>query len=134
MRASRFFPLLLLAIITILVWWLEALFSGSQPETIEQQNNDPALYMKNFIQHNFSTNGELHYQTKGQSLIHIPPENDDLEIEHVNIHSYKNDKPPIFIKSNKAYISNNGKHITLTGAIYMHQRKLASKDSLSIQT
>jgi len=133
MTASRAVSLLILAIVTSLVWWLESLVSSSQTEAMKQQSNRPDFYMENFSLRNFKTSGELHYHARGRSLIRYPKD-DSLEIEQLDMQAYKKDKAPLFVKSNNAYISNDGDHVMLTGAVDIRQDKLGGDDSLSIKT
>jgi len=133
MTTSRFLSLLLLAVVTSLVWWLEGLVTSSQTEAMKQKSNRPDFYMENFTLRNFNISGELRYRAKGRSLIRYPKD-DSLEIELLDMQAYKKDKAPLFVKSNNARISNDGDHVMLTGAVDIHQDKLGSDDSLSINT
>jgi len=133
MTTSRFFSLLLLAIMTSLIWWLESLVSSSQTEAMKQQSNRPDFYMKNFTLRNYNINGELGYITEGLSMVRYPKD-DSLEIEQLDMQAFKKDKAPLFVKSDSARISNDGEHVMLTGAVHIHQDKLGGDDSLSIKT
>jgi len=133
MTANRLASFLFLCVITSLIWWLENVVSSSQNEALKQENNRPDFYMKNFTLHDYTVNGELRYETDGESLIRYPKD-DSLEIEQLDMQAYKKNKAPMYVSADNARISNNGDHILLTGSVYIHQPKHDDDDSLSIKT
>ncbi len=133
MTTSRFISLIILAMMTSMVWWLEDIVSTAQQEELRKKSNRPDFYMENFTLHQYDEAGDLDYQTQGTSLIRYPV-NDSLEIEGLDMQAYKAGKMPFTINANKARIDEDGDQIFLSGNVKMLQQEGPDNDLLSIES
>ncbi|MFX7870385.1 LPS export ABC transporter periplasmic protein LptC, partial [Acinetobacter baumannii] len=64
----------------------------------------PDYYVEKFNFIRLSNNGKANYHMTGDSLVHLP-RNDDIEITHPQISSFDADRPPLHMRADTAIVS-----------------------------
>ena len=129
-RLSNWFPVLLLATLAMLTYWLDAQVQnggrGGRPATPE-----PDYFLEDFSATQFGPDGSVVQRLTAQKLIHYP-EGVPTEVESPNLTDTQPGKPPTRARADHAKISSDGEHIYLTGNVVAERDNKDGKGKLVV--
>lgn len=121
MTLPRIFSFMALSILAALLWWLENIVQSTQEANLRTAHNRPDFFMREFTMTDYDVAGKKRHVVTGNSVLHYPKDS-NLEIRKLNLVSDKGDNRQIFVKANRARISNDGNHIYLDDKVQIDQK------------
>lgn len=108
-RFSLFFPLLLLAVLASLTFWLDQVVQqdGQQPEAAR---HDPDYIVDNIVAHRMDANGDVKHTLNADRMTHYP-DDDSTHLVEPHLVSHAPGRPPMSITSRTARVSSGGDNI-----------------------
>ena len=108
-RFSQLFPLLLLAVLASLTFWLNQAVHQDEraPET---ERHDPDFIIENIVAHRMDTNGDVKHTLHAERMTHYP-DDDTTHLVMPRLISNASARAPITITSRTGKVSSNGKHV-----------------------
>src|SRR5436190_11376194 len=106
-RASSWFPVVLLATVAMLTYWLDAQVQdgrGNRPP-----RTDPDYFLEDFSATRFGQNGSVVQQLTAKKLVHFP-EGIPTEVETPRLVDTQPDRPPMRTRADAAKISADNEH------------------------
>jgi lipopolysaccharide export system protein LptC len=108
--APALFPLLLLAILAGLAYWLEKSTEVAAPKADANLRHDPDAIAKNFTVLRYDPDGKLRYRLEADYMEHYP-DDDSSRIQLPRLTNYRPQSPDITLIGKSARITEKGKHI-----------------------
>jgi lipopolysaccharide export system protein LptC len=130
-RLSTWFPVLLLAVLAMLTYWLDAqVQSGWRANAAASQ--DPDYFVENFAAVRFGKDGSVVQQLAAKKLTHYAQGLPTL-IEAPLLTDTQPGKPPIRVRADIGRVSANNEHVYLTGNVVV-ERDEASGNKTTLMT
>lgn len=118
---------------TMLTLWLlnlkEYYGNDYRPDTTALPDNS----MRDIELITTSETGKPRYRLQADYMIHFPID-DSTELESPNLLYYRNDKPPVTIRSETGWISSRGEEIYLKGKVDISQPADSKNSAFTVQT
>jgi len=109
-RLSAVFPLLLLAILAALTFWLERVVQPPAVTRDAATRHDPDYIMENFVATQMGTDGLRLRQLEADRMVHYP-DDDSTELQQPRLFSFENDKLDMSVRARHAFVSSEGKTV-----------------------
>ena len=108
-RFSQLFPLLLLAVLASLTFWLDQTVQQVE-RAPENERHDPDYIIENIVAHRMDTNGDVKHTLHAERMTHYP-DDDTTHLVMPRLISNASARAPITITSRTGKVSSNGKHV-----------------------
>jgi lipopolysaccharide export system protein LptC len=133
MFTGRWKLALLLAIIASVSYWaLDKLNEGGVSQ-LSKLAHYPDYYMENFTTLTMNQDGTPKNRLNATYIAHYPDDNTS-ELHEPQLEIFRQDKPPIIVKSDKGWITSNNDVILLSGNVYLHQNDADGNPKLELIT
>lgn len=109
---SQLFPIVLLALLAGLSFWLQRTVEPEPPKTNGKLRHDPDAYAENFTVRRFDNNGNVKYRLTAPYLVHYP-DDDSSEVKSPVLIAYRPDAPPVTLTGDHAKITARGETVFL---------------------
>ena len=108
--ASQIFPIVLLALLAALSFWLER--SAELPESRRdgKQRHDPDTVIENFEVRRLDVNGVLRYRLTAPQMQHFPDDDSSL-LTQPRLQYYRPNAPDTTLSGQNAYVASKGETI-----------------------
>lgn len=108
-RLSGLFPLLLLAVLAALTFWLN---QAMQPDItpVENQRQDPDYIVDKVTAHRMDASGNIKHTLRARRLTHYPHD-DSTHLVEPHFTSHASARAPMSITSRTARVSSGGEHV-----------------------
>ena len=117
LSATRLFPLLLLAALALLSFWLEhTLREEQKPPSLRQ--HAPDFLVENFTLNRFNAAGALEATLAAAKMLHYP-DDDSTELLAPRIVQSKPDEPRLTLSADRATLSHDGEEVFLYGNVQL---------------
>lgn len=112
MRASgaSLFPLVLLALLAALTFWLERATQSDDPNRSGKERHDPDFFAERFTVHRYDADGRLQHTLVADKMLHYP---DDDSTDAVSPRLTYHRARPTVVTSRTAWLDKDGKHVRL---------------------
>ncbi len=107
---SQIFPVILLALLAALTFWLSKVNSGDTPAPTGKLRHDPDAIAENFIARRFDQTGNVKYRLTAPYLEHFPDDDSSIVTSPILI-SFRPDAAPVTVKGKNAKVSSKGETI-----------------------
>ena len=130
---KRLLPILAIALLALLSWWLLHIVELLPPATQSKMRHDPDYYMEDFVVTEMGENGKPHYQLKADYLAHYP-DNDSTMLTQPHISVFQEDVAPWNINAEKGQISSGGKTVFLLGEVTIERKRTLENSGIKLIT
>jgi lipopolysaccharide export system protein LptC len=111
-RLASFFPLLLLAALAALTYWLDRMVQPPVPDLTAPLRHDPDFIAEGFSAVQLGPDGRFRYVITGRRLIHYP-DDDTAHVEEPRVLITELGKPPVRVSARRGMITADGEHVHL---------------------
>jgi lipopolysaccharide export system protein LptC len=108
-RFSQLFPLLLLAVLASLTFWLDQTVQQVE-RAPENERHDPDYIIENIVAHRMDTNGDVKHTLHAERMTHYP-DDDTTHLVMPRLISNASARAPVTITSRTGKVSSNGEHV-----------------------
>jgi len=132
-RSTHWFPVVLLALLAALTYWLERSVQASLPKKDGSQRHDPDYYVENFTAIRLGLDGQPQSRLVAEKMTHYP---DDDTTHLIAPHFYRlgKDKPLSSIQSKTGLASSDGKDIYFIDNVKAVRDAYADHSALTVTT
>ena len=131
-RASSWFPVLLLASLAMLTYWLDAQVQGPG-RGARAQRADPDYFLEDFSATRFGIDGSVVQQLNAKKMIHYP-EAIPTEVEAPNLTDTQPGRATMRARADAAKVSPDNEHIYLSGNVVAERDGTDGKGKLVVST
>lgn len=131
-RFSQFFPLLLLAVLAGLTFWLDqAVQQGAQGSGTER--HDPDFIVEKIVAHRMDANGDVKHTLHADRMTHYP-DDDSTHLLSPRFISNASARAPMTITSRTARVSSGGEHIYFETDVRATRAAYANRSEMVMET
>ncbi len=131
-RLSQFFPLLLLAALASMTFWLnQAVQEGERPP--EALRHDPDYIIRNIVAHRMDAKGNVKHTLYANRMTHFP-DDDTTHLEAPRFVSNASERAPMSITSRTAKVSSGGEHIYFETDVRTVRAAYADRSEMVMET
>lgn len=109
-RFTAAFPLLLVAVLAALTFWLERLVQTPTAPRDGSDRHDPDYIVENFVAVRMGPDGLRLHQLEATRMVHYP-DDDSTHLEFPRLAKFENDRLALSIEARRARVSSEGKTI-----------------------
>ena len=132
MRLDRMFPLLLLAVLAGLTFWLnETLQQDSR--VAETVRHDPDYIVTNIVAHRMDVNGDIKHTLYADRMVHYP-DDDTTDLTSPRLVSNTAGGPPMTITSKTATVSSGGEHVFFNTDVRATRAAHGNRSAMVLET
>ncbi len=132
-RWIAYTPILLLAGLAGLTYWLDQKVQPSGPIRDGSQRHDPDFVVDNFTATRMTVDGNPRYSISAKRMLHYPDDT-DTELELPQLTHYSETEAPATIRANKGLVSGNGEDAYFIGDVLLHRAAFADQEEMSMAT
>jgi lipopolysaccharide export system protein LptC len=132
-RFSLAFPLVLLALLAGLSFWLDRIVQPNSPPRDGSSRHDPDYIVENFVAVRMGVDGMPQHQLEAKRMKHYP-DDDTTHLETPHFVSFAGERPDISIVSKTALLSNEGRTVDFNGDVRTVRMATASSNELVLTT
>ena len=123
---SAFFPLSVLAALTILTFWLRYATEMTEPRRDGKTRHDPDYIVSDVVLRKLDANGQLKYTLRAADVRHYP-DDDTTDLLKPNVVYQYTKKPPVTISAERGHATSDGERVDLLGNVRIF-RPASGKD------
>jgi lipopolysaccharide export system protein LptC len=109
-RFTAAFPLLLVAVLAALTFWLERLVQAPAPARDGSTRHDPDYIVDNLVGITMGPDGQRLHQLEASRMLHYP-DDDSTHLESPRLQKFENDHLALSITAKAARVSSEGKTV-----------------------
>lgn len=109
---SQLFPLILLAMLAGLTFWLKSAVDRESPASNGKQRHDPDAIAENFVVRRFDAGGQVKYRLSAPRLVHYP-DDDSSEIDGPHLFAFQPGAPDLEASARTARVLAKGDSVLL---------------------
>jgi lipopolysaccharide export system protein LptC len=109
-RFTAAFPLLLVAVLAALTFWLERLVQAPAPARDGSTRHDPDYIVDNLVGVTMGPDGKRLHQLEASRMLHYP-DDDSTQLESPRLYKYEDDRQALSITAQRAHVSSEGKTV-----------------------
>lgn len=132
-RSTHWFPVVLLAMLAALTYWLERSVQASLPKKDGSQRHDPDYFVENFTAYRLGPDGQPQSRLKAEKMTHYP---DDDSSHLIAPHFYRigKDKPLTDIQSKTGLVSRDGVDVYFIDDVKAVRDAYGDRSALTVTT
>jgi len=131
-RFSQFFPLLLLAVLASLTFWLDQAVQQG-PTGSGSERHDPDYIVDNIVVRRMDANGDVKHTLYAERMTHYP-DDDTTHLVAPRFVSNASSRAPMSITSRTARVSSGGEHIHFETDVRATRAAYANRSELVMET
>jgi lipopolysaccharide export system protein LptC len=132
-RLSTWFPVLLLASLAMLTYWLDAqVQGGGRGSGVADQ--DPDYFLEDFAATRFGKDGSVIQQLAAKKLTHFPEGQPPTQLVAPLLTDTQPGKPPMRVRADIGRVSGDNEHVYLTGNVVAERDADAGKGKVTLAT
>lgn len=109
---SQLFPIILLALLAGLSFWLQKTVDQGETRSDGKLRHDPDAIAENFVVRRFDDTGNVKYRLTAPYLVHYP-DDDSSELQSPVLISYRPDAAPVTLTAKHAKVTAKGETVYL---------------------
>ncbi len=126
------FPLMLVALLAVLTYWLQRAANPEDPVHKAENRHDPDYIIDNVNARSFDANGALKQSMLATRLTHFPDDDSTLVIQpQIN---YRSGEQTTEVRAEEANVTRDNKQVFLRGNVHMVRPPLADTPATVLQT
>ncbi len=132
-RSTHWFPVVLLALMAALTYWLERSVQATLPKKDGSQRHDPDYYVENFTAIRLGPDGQPQSRLKAAKMTHYP-DDDSTYLVAPLLYRFGKDKPVTTIQSKTGLVSREGEHVYFIDNVKVVRAAYADRSELTVTT
>ena len=132
-RLAAWFPLLLLAILAALTFWLDRAVQPPASKSEGATRHDPDFIVDKVSAIRTAADGGIKHTLFAEKMIHYP-DDDSTYLQSPKLVSYASGKAPITITSREALMSKDGENVYFQDDVHVTRAPYDDKSELAMQT
>ncbi len=120
MLSGRWKLAFVLVLIAGLSYWVLNELTDDNLEQLSKLAHYPDYYLENFSTLTMEEDGTPKNRLNASYMAHYP-DDDTSELNDPELEIFREDQAPIFVKSDKGWVTSNNEVILLSGNVYLHQ-------------
>lgn len=132
-RFTAAFPLLLVAALAALTFWLENLVQPTAPPRDGSMRHDPDYIVENFVAVRMGPDGLRLHQLEANRMVHYP-DDDSTHLEAPRLLKFENDRLTLSITSREAQVSSEGKTVDFESDVVAVRAATESHKEMTLTT
>lgn len=132
-RFTAAFPLLLIAILAALSFWLERAVQGPPPPRDGSTRHDPDYIVQDFVVVQMGLDGIPIHQLQAKRMLHYP-DDDTTHLEHPLLQRFDAGTLSLRISANRARVSSEGKTVDFLDDVKAVRLATADRSELTLTT
>ena len=129
-RLSTWFPVLLLASLAMLTYWLDAQVKGGGRDA-RTGPGDPDYFLEDFAATSFGKDGSVIQHLAAKKLAHYPDGQPTL-VEAPQLTDTQPGKPPMRVRADSRRVSGDNEHVYLTGNVVLERDAAAGRSKITL--
>ncbi|MBK9607237.1 MAG: LPS export ABC transporter periplasmic protein LptC [Betaproteobacteria bacterium] len=129
-RLSTWFPVLLLASLAMLTYWLDAQVKGGGRDA-RTGPGDPDYFLEDFAATSFGKDGSVIQHLAAKKLAHYPDGQPTL-VEAPHLTDTQPGKPPMRVRADSGSVSGDNEHVYLTGNVVLERDAAAGRGKITL--
>lgn len=117
-RPSSWLPLLVLALLVALTYWLDHLVQPPAPRADGTKRHDPDLIVENFSARKYGEDGKVLYHLVARKMVHYPDDESAL-VDQLDFEAFEPGQPRLTIASNRGRLLEGGDRVWFEGHVVM---------------
>lgn len=113
------FPLMLMALLAALTFWLARLMQTDTPVADSRQRHDPDYQIEKFTVRRFDHNGNLQHELSAERMTHYP-DNDATELTQPRLVGYAGPSP-VHASARRGTVGREGSVVVLRDEVRIHR-------------
>lgn len=132
-KLTAWFPLLLLATLTALTFWLDRAVQPQADARNGSTRHDPDYIIGNLSAMRMAPDGNIRHTLAAEKMIHYP-DDDSTHLQMPKFVSLTSPNAPVTITSREALVSKNGEDVFFTDNVRVTRGAYADKSELVMET
>ncbi len=132
-RFTAAFPLLLVAVLAALTFWLERLVQTPAPERDGSARHDPDYIVEGLVGVTMGPDGMRLHQLEASRMLHYP-DDDSTHLEAPRLTKFENERVALSITANSARVSSEGKTVDFDQAVRAVRSATPTQSELVLTT
>lgn len=132
-RLPAWFPLLLLAALAALTFWLDRTVQPTPVARPAAARHDPDYFVEGLTAMRMATDGSIKHTLGAQRMVHYP-DDDTTHLDMPRFVSYATRQAPVTITAKRALISSEGEDIHFHDDVQVTRAPYANKSKLVVQS
>jgi len=136
-RASTLFPIVLVAVLAGLTFWLERLVQGPEGQAPHRAPGVPDFVVENLKATTMNAAGEAEYSLSATRMAHFPA-GDTTEVEAPRLVQWQTgegkDAPPVRVAAERGTVTGDGKELHLRGNVVITRDAAKEGTALRMET
>lgn len=127
-------PLVLLALLASATIWLDhSTRSGDVATKDEKDRHDPDFVVDKLTTRRFNTDGSLQHTIAAEKMSHYA-DDDSTEVALPAVTYFAHHGPPLQLKAKNAWVSKDGKEVTLFNNVYLTRSATSDQEELVVSS
>lgn len=132
-RLTTAFPLVLLAVLAALTFWLQRIVQPPPPASDATARHDPDYIVENFVAVRMGPDGLRLQQLEANRMLHYP-DDDSTHLEEPRLYRFENDQVQLSITARHALVSSEGKTVDFDSEVRAVRAATPSHSELVLTT
>ncbi|MCC6611455.1 MAG: LPS export ABC transporter periplasmic protein LptC [Burkholderiales bacterium] len=132
-RTSTLFPVVLVAVLAALTFWLERLVQGPDGLAQRRAPDVPDFVIENLKATTMNAAGEAEYSLAATRMAHFQA-SDTTEIDAPRLVQWSGDAPPVRVAAERGTVTGDGKEFNLRGHVVITRDAAAKHPELRVET
>ncbi|MCL4801353.1 MAG: LPS export ABC transporter periplasmic protein LptC [Burkholderiales bacterium] len=132
-RASTLFPVVLVAVLAGMTFWLERLVQGPEGQLQRRAPGVPDFVIEGLKATTMNAAGEAEYTLSAERMTHFP-DTDSTEVEAPRLVQWAEDAPPVRVAADRGTVAGDGKELHLHGNVVITRDAAGKSGELRMET
>jgi lipopolysaccharide export system protein LptC len=132
-RASTLFPVVLVALLAALTFYLQRLVEGPDGPQAPRDPGTPDFMIDNLKATKMNPDGRAEYTLAATRMVHFSA-TDTTEVEAPRVVQWRSDAPPVRVSADRGDVSGDGKALHLRGDVVIVREGAPGRGALRIET
>ncbi len=132
-RFGRWFPLLLLAVLAALTFWLDGIVQPPASPRNTAASGEPDYIVNGLAAARMDKEGRVKHTLRAQKMTHYPEEDMTVLVEPKFV-TYSEGSSPVTVTSRNARMSGNGEHVYFEDDVRVVRAPFGSRSELVLET
>jgi lipopolysaccharide export system protein LptC len=132
-RAATYFPVLLMAALAGVTFWLDRIVQLSEPSTPSAQRHDPDFKVEDFTITRMSPEGRPASLLSAREMVHFP-DDQTTELEAPRFEQRSPDGPTVRVRADRGTVSKDGEQVNVRDNVVVVRDGNGSRSPLRVET
>lgn len=132
-RAGSIFPVVLVALLAALTFYLQRLVEGTEGPQAPRDPGTPDFMIDDLKATKMNPDGRAEYSLAAARMVHFPA-TDTTEVDAPRLVQWRADSPPVRVSAARGEVSGDGKALHLRGDVVIVRESAPGRGALRIET